>query len=144
VAKTVHPRPRYHDSQIVQDGLAGLLESNPELKAAICNVTVGEAKRLLRSEESAVELAARLKKEGLASPSRVTNYLDMAVRVLMPKYVDERLIAEREAEDAAEVRQKIKVKVACDIAVKHQKVRQRPSNAQFLRDRMWDTKPLAS
>ena len=121
-----------------------MLENDPELKAAICSVTVGEAKRLLRSEESAVELAARLKKEGLASPSRVTNYLDMAVRVLMPKYVDEQLTAEREAEEAAEVRHQILVNEACAAAAKHQPVRQRPSDAEWLERRDWRTRPLAS
>ena len=121
-AKTVPTRRKCDDAQIVQDALDALLQSDPDLKALFCEAT--DPKGLHRVNEQTVRLARELKAR-LASPTRVSNYLDMAVRVLIPQYVDEQLAAEETARIAAEARRKQEVAAARELAASREQQRQR-------------------
>ena len=121
-AKTVPTRRKCDDAQIVQDALDALLQSDPDLKALFCEAT--DPKGLHRVNERTVRLARELKAR-LASPTRVSNYLDMAVRVLIPQYVDEQLAAEETARIAAEARRKQEVAAARELAASREQQRQR-------------------
>jgi hypothetical protein len=109
-AKSVPRQKRFDESKIVRDALHALLESNPVLKAVFCEATLVEAKHLLRTNRQTTQLADRLKVE-LAS-TRVYNYLDTAIRTLVPKYNKEQQEAEQAAQTAAEQRRKERVEAA--------------------------------
>ena len=83
-AKTVPIRAKYDDACITQDALDALLRGDEELKALFCEAL--DPKGLLRTNRQTVQLAGELQ---LASPTRVYNYLDTAIRLLIPRYEEE-------------------------------------------------------
>jgi hypothetical protein len=127
--KTVPPRFKRRDPQVVQDALDALFQGDGGLKAMFCDISLEEAKRLLRTNPTTVQLAFEVKEE-LACPTRVYNYLDTAVRVLLPRYRDEQLEAEMKAMVEAEERRRERVAEAREAAEKREQQRRR--QAQYL------------
>ena len=138
-AKTVPAREKYDDARIVQDALDALLQSDADLKALFCEAM--DPKGLHRTNEQTVKLARELK-AGLASPTRVYNYLDMAVRVLIPQYEAERIEGEATERAAAEVRRKERVKAARSTAAKREKERQKLERRRQENERFHERRQL--
>jgi len=96
---------KYDDSQIVLDALDAVFGDDVVLKAVFCDASLAQAKQLLRSDERIQRLGVELKAV-LTSPTRVYTYLDTAIRILIPKYWEEELVAEQKARVEAEARRK--------------------------------------
>ena len=119
-AKTVPARAKYDDACITQDALDALLRGDEELKALFCEAP--DPKGLLRTNRQTVQLAGKLQ---LASPTRVYNYLDTAIRLLLPRYEEEQLVAEETARVVAETRRKQEIAAARELAAIREQQRQR-------------------
>jgi len=131
-AKTVPCREKYDDPQIVQDALDALFEDDQELKATFCAASLLEAKQLIRTHGRTEQLADKLRGR-LASPTRVYNYLDTAVRVLIPKYVEEQTEAEQQARVAAEQRRREQIDTARTLAGRREQKRQEERRREVMR-----------
>lgn len=120
--KTVPPRKQYTDPQFVQDALHALLQDDSALKAMFCEVSIKEAKRLIRTDERIEQLIIRLRPR-LASPTRVYTCLDTAVRILIPQYKQAQLEDRVQKEVNATKRRKMRQEAAQLAAERRQKRR---------------------
>jgi hypothetical protein len=126
-AKTVPTREKYHDLQIVQDALHGLFEQDALFKAMFCDASLAEVKQLLRTNKSIRQLAHEVR-EGLASPSRVNNYLDTATKLLTSTYKEAQFEEERVALEQTEERRRERIAAARVIAERREQQRRRENN----------------
>ena len=100
-AKTVPRREVYTDLQIVQDELHELFQKHPELRAMFCRASTQEARQQLLLSNKRIRRLNNHLRSGLASPTRVNNYLEAATKLLIDTYIEEQAIADERAEQEA-------------------------------------------
>ena len=101
--KSIPRRHQRGDQQVTTEALDALLQADPQLKQLLCQASLVEAKRALRTDDRLLQFMSELRRQ-LAAPSRACNYTEAAIRSLTLQYRTADMEAEREAQEAAEAK----------------------------------------